>query len=95
MEACKYKIMAASGAVSKGLSKYFGYTVNTAVATAAILVRDGLTNAGPIIDTIPTSTAAGITKSLSIPVTASNGIFFDLNGGTGTIAILYEGQAET
>lgn len=83
---------AASGSVCTGLSKYYGYIVSVVTATATILVRDGTDATGVIVDSIPAATAVGGTKSLVHPIQCTKGIFFDLNGATGTVQVLYEGQ---
>lgn len=79
----------ATGAVGVPGGGYGGYTVTAATATAAILIRDGA--AGTIIDSIPASTAAGTTKALDCALKCTQGVYFDLNGGTGTVVIHLEG----
>lgn len=81
--------VAATGAVGVPGCGYGGYTVTTATATAAILVRNGA--AGTIIDSIPASTAAGSTKALTVALKCPNGVYFDLNGGTGTVVLHIQG----
>lgn len=91
--AVKYKAVSASAAVATGFSKYYGFTVTTAIATAAVQIRDATAAAGgTVIDTIAVGTAIGTTKALPHPVQCNSGIVFDLNGGTGAIVLLYEGQ---
>lgn len=69
-------------------NKYAGVLVTTATATAAILVRNGA--AGTIVASIPASSAAGYTQAPIEPVFCPNGVYFDLNGGTGTLTVFVE-----
>lgn len=82
----------ASGIVANGLAKYYGYNVTAVTATATIFVRDGIDNTGVIVDAIPAATAVGAVKTLAHPILCTKGIYFDLNGATGTVNVLYEGQ---
>lgn len=92
--AVKYQSMNASTVACRGMSKYYGYIVTTVTATAALQIRDAVAAAGgTVIDTIPTGTAIGSAKLLPHPVMCSTGLTFDLNGGTGGITLLFEGQA--
>lgn len=77
----------ASAIVRSPNGVYYGYTINVTTATAAILIRDGQSASGTIIDTIPTGTAAGNLKSFSYGLGTKNGIFIDFNGGTGTVVL--------
>lgn len=91
--AVKYKAVAASTVVAKGLSKYYGYIVTTVTATAALQIRDATAaGGGTIIDTIATATAIGTAKVFPHPIQCDAGLVFDLNGGTGGITLLYEGN---
>lgn len=91
--AVKYKNTAATLVVAKGLSKYYGYIVTTVTATAALQIRDAsAAAAGTVIDTIPTATAIGTAKVFPHPIQCEAGIVFDLNGGTGGVTLLYEGN---
>jgi hypothetical protein len=91
--AVKYKSVAASTVVAKGLSKYYGYIVTTVTAVAAIQIRDAsAAGAGTVIDTIATATAIGVKSILPHPIQCEAGITFDLNGGTGGVTLLYEGN---
>ena len=88
MENLKNYSMSATGLVAGGvarINKFGGLCVSTATATATILIRDGA--AGPIIAAVPAASAAGYNIIPSIPVQANNGVYFDLNGGTGTISV--------
>ena len=81
----------ATGIVATGsVAAYHGYTVTTVTATAAILIRKGNTSSGQILDLIPAATAAGATKYFSEGISSAGGIFFDLNGGTGTVNVLFQ-----
>lgn len=91
MAKCKSTPFSATGQVAHGSEVvYHGYTVTTAVATAAILIRKGTSASGQIVDSIPSGTAAGATKYLTDGISCDGGLFFDLNGGTGTVNVLYE-----
>lgn len=81
----------ASGLVggASSSSVYYGYTVTVVTATAAINIRKG-TSTGTIIDVIPAATAAGATKSLAHGIQCEGGIYFDINGATGTVVVHYE-----
>ena len=83
--------MAASGLVggASSSSVYYGYTVTVVTATAAINIRRG-SSSGQIIDVIPSATAAGATKSLAHGIQCEGGIYFDINGATGSVVIHYE-----
>jgi hypothetical protein len=91
MAKCKSTPFTASGQVAHGSEVvYHGYTVTTATATAAILIRKGTSASGQIVDSIPASTAAGTTKYLSDGISCEGGLYFDINGATGTVNVLYE-----
>lgn len=81
--------MSASGAIGGNNGVYYGYTVTAVTATAAINIRNG--SGGQIVDVIPSGTAAGATKSLAHGLSLDDGIYFDINGATGTVVIHYEG----
>lgn len=81
--------LSASAQVGHENAVYYGYTVTVVTATAAMYVRKG-TSAGQIIDLIPSGTAAGATKDYSLGIQCDGGLFFDLNGATGTVVIRYE-----
>ncbi len=81
----------ATGQVATGSEVvYHGYIVTTAVATAAILIRKGTSTSGQIVDSIPASTAVGSFHYFSDGISCEGGLYFDLNGGTGTVNVLYE-----
>lgn len=89
----KYRSLSATAVVAKGLSKYYGYIVTTVTATAAIQIRDATAAAGgTVIDTIPSGTAIGTRGVLPYPIQCDAGLVFDLNGATGGITLLFEGQ---
>lgn len=90
----KYKSLSATTVVVRGKGRYWGYIVTTVTATAALQIRDATAAAsGTVIDTIPTATAIGTQRVLPVPIPVENGLTFDLNGGTGGITLLYEGEA--
>lgn len=92
--AIKYVSVSASTVAARGLAKYYGYIVTTVTATAALQIRDATAAAGgTVIDTIATGTAIGTAKLLPHPIICSTGLVFDLNGGTGGVTLLYEGQS--
>ena len=81
----------ATGIVATGsVASYHGYTVVVVTAVAAILIRKGNAVTGQIIDVIPAATAAGTTKYMTDGLSSTGGIFFDLNGGTGTVNVLFQ-----
>lgn len=80
--------LTASAAVGSNNAVYHGYTVTVATATAAINIRR-TSATGQIIDVIPATTAAGTTKSLNHGI-ATDSLYVDFNGGTGTLVIHYE-----
>jgi|APLak6261663543_1056040.scaffolds.fasta_scaffold34457_2 hypothetical protein len=81
--------LTADSLVKSGKGIYTGYTVTTAVAVAAIVIRDSLTaGAGDIIDVIPIGAAAGSTKQRN--VIFKRGLFVDFGATTtGTIIAEY------
>lgn len=83
--------MTASGLVggASSSSVYYGYTVTVVTATAAINIRRGSVS-GQIIDVIPSATAAGATKHLAHGLQCEGGIYFDINGASGSVVIHYE-----
>lgn len=84
--------LTASGLVGQNNAVYYGYTVTTVTATAAINIRRGSVS-GQIIDVIPSGTAAGTTKHLANGMAVGGdqaGIFVDFNGATGAVVIHYE-----
>ena len=92
-QAVKYLSTAATAVAANGLSSYYGYIVTTVTAVAALQIRDAAAaGAGTVIDTIPIGTAIGASKNFPFPIRCSTGLVFDLNGGTGGITLLYEGQ---
>lgn len=91
MAKAKSRPFSATGQIAHGSEVvYHGYIVTTATATAAILIRKGTSASGQIVDSIPASTAAGSTKYLSDGISCEDGLYFDLNGGTGTVNVLFE-----
>lgn len=92
--AVKYLSTTASAVVARGKAKYYGYIVTTVTAAAALQIRDATAVAGgTVIDTIAIATAIGVKALLPHPIQCETGLVFDLNGGTGGVTLLYEGQA--
>jgi hypothetical protein len=81
--------LTASAQVGQENAVYYGYTVTVVTATAAINIRKGASN-GQIIDVIPSGTAAGSTKDYSLGIQCDGGLFFDMNGATGTVVVRFE-----
>lgn len=90
MEAVRYKVMSASGLVGANLMKYTGFNVSTTTATAAILIKDGTSTSGTVIDTIPSGATAGTRAMTPFPVMLNSGLYIDFNGATGTIVVFFE-----
>lgn len=67
---------------------YYGYTVIVTTATAAINIRR-TSDAGQIIDVIPSGTAAGASKHFANGL-HTDALFVDFNGASGTVVIHYE-----
>lgn len=67
---------------------YFGYTVTVVTASAAINIRR-TSDAGQIIDVIPSGTAAGTSKHFANGI-HTDALFVDMNGATGTVVIHYQ-----
>lgn len=89
----KYLSTTVSAVAANGSANYYGYVVTTVTAVAALQIRDArATGAGVVIDTIPIGTAIGSAHNFPFPILCSTGLVFDLNGGTGGITLLYEGQ---
>ena len=88
--AIKYKSVTADNLVQPGFSKYHGYLLSAATATAVIEIRAASAAAGgTVIDAIPATTAQGTQRLLPHPIECSTGLFIDFTG-TGTLVILYE-----
>ncbi len=93
MQAVKYAVVSANTVIARGFAKYYGAIVTTATATAAVQVRDSVAAAaGNVIDTFPAASAVGTRSPLSHPIECTTGLTFDLNGGTGTLVVMYEGS---
>lgn len=91
MSKCKSTPFSATGIVANGSEvTYHGYTVTAATATATILIRKGTSASGQIVDAIPATTAIGSTKTFTDGISCEGGLFFDLNGATGTVNVHYE-----
>ena len=70
---------------------YYGYTVTTVTATAAILLYDNATtNSGTVVDVIPIGTAAGTSKIFAEPIRLNNGLYAKFATGTGTVLFLFD-----
>lgn len=76
-----------AGAVSHA-NKYGGFVVTTATATASILIRNGA--GGTIVESIAAASAAGTRYTSNHPIVCPSGVYFDLNGGTGTVTVFID-----
>lgn len=83
------KSITATGQVSALPGRYWGYVVTTELSAATVTLHDGTTAAGTIIEIIPASTAAGVTKNLASGIVCKNGIYATV-AGTGTVTFLYD-----
>lgn len=93
MAKLRYKNATADVLVVRGPCLYYGYIVNVALSAATVDLRDSVAaGAGSVVDTIAASAAAGTRGLLLHPVQMNTGMFIDF-GGTGTITVLYEGDA--
>ena len=81
--------LTASAQVGQENAVYYGYTVMVLTAAAGMAIRKG-SSTGQIIDWIPSGTAAGASKDRSVGIACDGGLFFDLNGATGTVVLFYE-----
>ena len=92
-QSVKYLSTSATATAASGRASYYGYVVTVVTAVAALQIRDSLTaGTGTVIDTIPIGTAIGSVRTFPFPISCNLGLTFDLNGGTGGITLLYEGQ---
>lgn len=90
MAKCKSTPFSATGQVAAGSEVvYHGFIVTTATATATILIRKANAS-GQIVDAIAASSAIGTSRYYDAGISCEGGLFFDLNGGTGTVNVLYE-----
>jgi len=75
-----------AGTVASQINKFAGFVVTTALgAGGAILIRNG--PSGTIVGAIPASSAIGYSFDVPIPILCPLGVYFDLNGGTGTVTV--------
>lgn len=74
-----------AGTTISNVNKFGGCTVTTVTATAAILIRNG--PGGTIVQSIPASAAVGTNYTPVMPILCPLGVYFDLNGGTGTVTV--------
>ncbi len=74
-----------------GKAIYRGFTVMVTTATADINVYDGISNAGKLIDVIPTGATKGTTEERTVGITCETGLYVDFTGSaTGSVQINYE-----
>jgi hypothetical protein len=93
MAKVRYTNATADKLVVRGPCLYYGYIVNVALSAAVCDMRDGVAaGGGNVVDTIAASSAAGVRGLLLHPIQLNNGLFIDF-AGTGTITVLYEGDA--
>lgn len=86
-------LLSATTVAARGPCKYFGFIVTTVTATGVIQIRDSVSaGTGLVIDVIPIATAVGTVRYFNEPIRFSTGLTFDLNGGTGAITLLMEGN---
>lgn len=93
MENCKPYTMSATGNVggTQGTvpQKFCGALVTAALgAGGAVLVRNG--QGGAIVAALPASSAIGVNQFPTIPVQCDRGVYFDLNGGSGTVTVFID-----
>jgi hypothetical protein len=90
----KKQSVAATTVICRGQCKYYGCIVTVATATAAVQIRDAVAAAaGTVIDSLAAASAIGTVHLLPHPIQCDTGLTFDLNGATGTVVVLFEGQA--
>jgi len=85
--------LSATTVAARGPCRYYGFIVTTVTAVATIQIRDSVAAAaGSVIDVIPAATAVGFTRIFPEPIRFAKGLTFDLNGATGGITLLMEGN---
>lgn len=85
----KWVIVSASGPVHTGPGVLLGFIAQAAIATANPIIRDGFGTAGGVLQTCPVGATIGAdTYLLKHGIPFSSGLYFDLNGGTGTVGVL-------
>ncbi len=67
-----------------------GYSITTAIATAAIPVEDGLTDAGAVRFHIPSGAAVGVHHFGGVGIPFATGAFLDFGSATGTVALIVQ-----
>jgi hypothetical protein len=84
-------VLTADTLVRTGQAIYRGFTVMVTTATADINVYDGTSNAGKLIDVIPTGATKGTTEERTVGITCETGIYVDFTGSaTGSVQVFYE-----
>lgn len=78
-----------SGIVKGTPGYYTGYVVTTVLSAAPILLYDGITAAGTILDVVPASSAVGSKGSFAKPIKAFTGLYAAF-GGTGAVTFLFD-----
>ena len=82
-------VLTADTLVRTGQAIYRGFTVMATTATNDINVYDGTSNAGKLIDVIPSGTTKGTTEERQVGITCETGIYVDFVG-TGSVQVNYE-----
>lgn len=77
-----------AGSQAGQFNVYYGFVVTTATATATLLIRNG--SAGTVLGAIPVTSAIGYNQFPAVGIGADDGLYLDLNGGTGTVTIFYD-----
>lgn len=84
-------VLTADTLVRTGPAVYRGFTVMVTTATADINVHDGTSNAGKLIDVIPTGATKGTTEERTVGIVCETGIYVDFTGSaTGSVQVNYE-----
>jgi hypothetical protein len=81
------KALTATGVVGAGNTKFWGYTVTTALSAATVTLTE--TSSGVVLDVIAASTAAGTTKMLPTPIRLAGNMTATF-AGTGTVLFVYD-----
>lgn len=76
---------------SAGPIIYYGYSISVATSAHAIMLRDGTSDSGAVVDSIPVSQGIGAKSVFPVGIYCSTGLWFDLNGATtGTVTVYYQ-----
>jgi len=70
---------------------YYGYSISVATSAHAILLRDGTSDSGAVVDAIKVSQAIGDKSILPVGIYCPTGLWIDWNGATtGTVTVYYQ-----